>query len=185
MNEPITETLILPGLGGSGPDHWQSRWEKRYGYARVEQASWDAPSLDEWSATLDERVHRATAPVVLVAHSLACSLIAHWSASASRLPLAALLVAPADIDAFVATLPQVRSFAPVSLRRLPFATTVVASDDDPYVTLERAEHFARCWGSELARIGAAGHINAESGLDDWQHGHSLLDALRARAQLTR
>lgn len=178
------ETLILPGLGGSGPDHWQSGWEKRYGYARVEQANWDAPSLGDWMAVLDERVHRASSPVVLVAHSLACSLIAHWAESASRIPLAALLVAPADIDALASTLPQVASFAPVPMRRLPFATTVVASDDDPYVSSDRAERCARSWGSEFVTVGAAGHINAESSLGDWPHGHALLEALIARAQLT-
>lgn len=179
-SSPI-ETLVLPGLGGSGPEHWQSRWERRYGYTRLEQASWDAPRLDAWAAALDERVARASGPVVLVAHSLACVLIARWAAAAARAPLAALLVAPADVDAFVATLPEVASFAPVALTRLPFATTVVASEDDPYIALDRAAHFARAWGSELACVGAAGHINADSGLGDWPQGHALLEALVARA----
>lgn len=182
MNEaPRIEPLMLPGLGGSGPDHWQSRWEQRHGYSRLEQASWDAPRWTEWSAALESRVARASGRVVLVAHSLACALVARWAVETQRAPLAALLVAPADIDAHAASLPAVQSFAPMSLRPLPFATLVVASEDDPYVSSERAACFARAWESELVSIGAAGHINAASGLGDWSQGHALLEALIARA----
>ncbi len=140
------ELWQIPGLGGSGPDHWQSRWERRYGDARLEQRSWDAPQWTTWSAALEARVARASGPVVLVAHSLGCSLVARWAIETLRAPRAALLVAPADIDAHAAALPAVQSFAPLSLRPLPFATTVVASDDDPYVSSERAALFARSVG---------------------------------------
>jgi len=30
----------LPGWLGSGPTHWQSRWEQAYGFERVEQDDW-------------------------------------------------------------------------------------------------------------------------------------------------
>ncbi|HJR23337.1 MAG TPA: alpha/beta hydrolase, partial [Dongiaceae bacterium] len=36
--------LIITGLGGSGPEHWQSLWQARLPDARrVEQADWDKP----------------------------------------------------------------------------------------------------------------------------------------------
>jgi predicted alpha/beta hydrolase family esterase len=39
-----TRVLILPGLGNSGPDHWQSHWERGDAACRrVEQDDWDAP----------------------------------------------------------------------------------------------------------------------------------------------
>ncbi|HTF82293.1 MAG TPA: alpha/beta hydrolase, partial [Cytophagales bacterium] len=34
---------------------------------------------------------------------------------------------------------------PMPLIKLPFPTMVVASEDDPYVSVERAQHFAACW----------------------------------------
>jgi predicted alpha/beta hydrolase family esterase len=41
-------TLIVPGLNGSGPGHWQTLWEEKYGYKRVEQRDWEKPDLLEW-----------------------------------------------------------------------------------------------------------------------------------------
>lgn len=66
------------------------------------------------------------------------------------------------------------------LNRLPFPSIVVASSDDPYVTLERAEEFARAWGSEFVNIGPGGHLNSASGLGDWPVGFALLERLRSR-----
>ena len=72
-----SSVLIVPGLGGSGPQHWQSVWQARYPeLRRVEQASWDEPRLGPWVATLEAHVLAANAPVVLVAHSLGCLLVA-------------------------------------------------------------------------------------------------------------
>jgi len=70
--------LVVPGLGGSGPDHWQTRWEREHGYVRVEQAEWDQPQPNAWVAQLERVLASQNAPCVLVAHSLGCALIAHW-----------------------------------------------------------------------------------------------------------
>jgi predicted alpha/beta hydrolase family esterase len=64
------------------------------------------------------------------------------------------------------------------LRKLPFRSVVVASTDDPYVTLERAEFFARSWGSLLIKIANAGHINATSNHGPWPEGEAWLEQLR-------
>ena len=43
--------VIVPGIGNSGPDHWQSHWETAFpGAARIAPASWDAPDLADWTA---------------------------------------------------------------------------------------------------------------------------------------
>jgi predicted alpha/beta hydrolase family esterase len=173
--------LLLPGLGNSGARHWQTLWELRYGYTRVIQHDWDRPERDLWVAAIDDAVQDARAPVVLVAHSLACAAVAHWA----RRPLArkiaaALLVAPADVDSPTHMPPETRSFAPLPLDPLPFAAVVVASDSDPYVDLERARQFAESWSAEWVTIGDVGHINADSGLGDWPEGHRLLERLVAR-----
>ena len=175
--------LVVPGLGGSGPAHWQTRWEALYPrHRRVQQRDWDHPDREDWLATLGAALEAAAEPAVLVAHSLGCILVAHAAARpfAARIA-AALLVAPADVDSFDPAFAPTRSFAPVPLDRLPFPATVVASRNDPYATLARARLFAGAWGSELVDLGSCGHINADSGLDDWPLGRRLFEALLTRA----
>lgn len=76
----MTSVLILPGIGNSGPDHWQSLWEKaNSSFVRVQQRNWDHPVCNEWLEALENAVARAGANTVLVAHSLACALVAHWA----------------------------------------------------------------------------------------------------------
>ena len=177
----ITPVLVLPGYGDSGPGHWQSLWEAEDpACRRVVQRDWMLPRLEDWLDTLARHVAECEGPPVLVAHSLACSLVAHWVTRSEGGVKGALLVAPADVDSPAHTPEEVRDFSPVPLVRFPFPSIVVASSDDPYVSLERAETFARAWGSRLVRIGAAGHINADSGHGEWPEGRRLLDELRAR-----
>jgi predicted alpha/beta hydrolase family esterase len=174
--------LILPGLGGSGPEHWQTRWEACVpGCTRVEQSEWDAPRLEVWLKTVDEAIAREGGPVVLVAHSLACSLVAHGARRPAWAKVAgALLVAPADVESPSHTPPETRNFAPIPRAKLPFPAVVVASSDDPYGPLERARHFAEAWGADLVEVGAKGHINAASGLGEWPEGRRILGSLLGR-----
>lgn len=183
--QPVS-VLVLPGLGNSGPDHWQSIWEAQCGYRRVEQAAWDRPLLPDWLFTLDESVSQSPHGVVLVAHSLACSLVAHFAQArpAARV-LGAFLVSPADVDSPRCTPDETRCFSPMPLRPLPFPATVVASSDDPYVTLERADFFARAWHAEFIDVGRAGHINAGSGHGPWPEGLARFRACLARWSLPR
>ena len=87
--------------------------------------------------------------------------------------IGALLVAPPDTerDDVRGLLP---SWAPIPLDRLPFPSVLVASTDDPYGGFDRAQEFAAAWGSRFVDLGAAGHINAETGLGDWAEGLGLL-----------
>lgn len=122
--------LVLPGLGGAGPEHWQTAWEKAFPqFRRVEQASWDQPVYAEWAARLTAAVEQSARPVVLVAHSLGTSLVMRWSfdhpAPAKRVA-GAFLVAPTDRDRFKAANPSPpRGFGPMILARLPFPSAVV------------------------------------------------------------
>ena len=171
--------LVLPGYGDSGPAHWQSLWEAADATCRrVVQRDWLNPALPEWRERLDRAVGECDRPPILVAHSLGCVLVAHWAPHARRRVAGALLVAPADADMLAPVLDAVASFAPVPLEPLPFPSTVVASSDDPYVSVERAEAFARAWGSRFVMIGRAGHINTDAGYGEWPEGRRLLDELR-------
>jgi predicted alpha/beta hydrolase family esterase len=170
--------LVVPGLGGSGPTHWQSHWERALpGAERVDQTDWGRPTLGEWTANLVEAIRRRPG-ALLVAHSLGCALVAHLAAIiGGRGVSGALLVAPADVDRDTPAGKTLKGFAPMPCQRLPFPSLVVASHSDPFVAIERAEAFARAWGSAFADLGDAGHINVDSGHGPWFEGRVYLDQL--------
>jgi uncharacterized protein len=173
-----TPVLIFPGIGNSGPQHWQSLWESAHpDFVRVQQHDWDKPVCEEWVATLEAAVKQAGPRVVLVAHSLGCLTIAHW-ASGPHSPVAgALLVAVPDPNGPNCP-PNVMGYSLTPTQPLPFPSTVVISADDPYGSAEHAERLARAWGSRVVNIGNRGHINASSGLGEWREGYELLEQLR-------
>jgi len=92
-------------------------------------------------------------------------------------------VAPPDVERADMP-PQVQTWAPIHRQPLPFATTAVLSADDPFADPARSLQLAAAWGSEIVSLGAAGHINADSGLGDWPEGIALLQALATRGGLT-
>jgi predicted alpha/beta hydrolase family esterase len=171
--------LIIPGLYDSGPEHWQSGWERTRGDClRVQQRDWQTPDRSDWVAALDAAVAQFRSPPVLVAHSLGCCTVAHWARTTKRRARGALLVAPSDVEA-PSYPPGTVGFAPMPLEPLPFPTIVVASSDDEYVSPARAAAFAQAWGARLVEIGRAGHINSASGLGAWLDGQRLLEELLA------
>lgn len=178
--------LMLPGLGDSGPGHWQSIWQREIaGAARVTQRDWNRPSLSDWVLHLDRAVLACPLPPILVAHSLACALVAQWGGRMRRPVRGAFLVAPADIDSSEHTPPEVRGFGPMPLSPMPFPTTVVASGDDPYVSVDRARTFARAWKAHWALVERGGHLNADSGFGPWPEGRRLLEELINRTAPAR
>lgn len=171
--------LILPGIGNSGPEHWQSLWERdNPSFTRVQQRDWDRPVCRDWMDVLERSLARSAVNVVLVAHSLACVLVAHWAANTSLTIKGALLVAPPNPDG-PGFPKEAVGFAPLPLNPLRFPSVVVASSNDPYGSLEFARSAASAWGSRFVNIGPAGHINSESGLGGWKEGFSLLQQLVA------
>ncbi|NBN65022.1 RBBP9/YdeN family alpha/beta hydrolase [Pannonibacter tanglangensis] len=176
----MTRFISLPGIGGSGPDHWQTHWEQQDSrITRFVPTHWDTPDLDDWCAALERAVMAAAEPPVLVAHSLACLLVAHWAARSRRPVRAALLVSVPDPAA--ACFPvEARSFAGAPDARLPFPAVMVASSNDPFATLDYARARSAAWGARLVEAGALGHINGKSGLGAWPEGHALLMQIAAR-----
>ena len=171
------KVLILPGIGNSGPDHWQSHWEQaNRGYSRVEQLDWDSPVCSDWVASLEASVKHHGEETILVAHSLACLLVAHWAAKTELTIKAALLVAVPDPLGPVFP-SQATGFAPLPMASLPFKSILIASADDPYGDITHSEQCAASWGSTLVNIGEAGHINSASGLGAWPAGHEWLHEL--------
>ncbi len=173
----MTTVLILPGLHNSGPQHWQSLWEAQHpDYRRVMQQDWENPRRADWVAAVERAVDEAGDDVVLVGHSLGSVTIAHWAQHSQRAIRGALLVAAPDIEAH-RTIPDPTGFAPMPLGRFSFPSIVVASSTDRGCSLERAEYFARSWGSRFANIGDHGHINVDAGFGPWPQGEALLQEL--------
>lgn len=174
------EYLVLPGYGGSGPLHWQTLWEADPAFLRVEQRDWEHPDRADWVRKLEMAVSRPGPDRVLVAHSLACLLVAHWAGSAAPASLSrvkgAFLVAPPD-PAGPEFPASAAGFAPIPAERLPFPSVLVASTDDPYAAPAFAVRCAAGWGSRLVEVGPKGHINAASGLGAWEEGRLLLATL--------
>lgn len=171
--------LHLPGWQDSDPAHWQAQWWQRPGHEKLEQADWHWPRRGDWMARLDEALQGDDLrPVLLVAHSLGCQLVAAWAAH-SRLTSrihAALLVAPPDTER-ADTPPQLHNWRPMRRRRLPFRALAVISSDDPYCTEARARALCADWGAQVWAAGTRGHLNSGSGLGDWPQGWALLQAL--------
>jgi predicted alpha/beta hydrolase family esterase len=167
--------LILPGLGGAGSDHWQSAWAQAFpGLRRVEQENWEKPVYEDWSARLTQAVSQATRPIVLVAHSLGTSLTMRWSSEQTahaKKVAGAFLVAPTDRDRFDASpTSPVRGWGPMILKPLPFPSMILASRNDDRVSFDRAEVFAKAWGSTLVDVGNLGHIGSAAKLGLWPFG---------------
>jgi uncharacterized protein len=189
-NFPPAETeplvLIVPGLNNSGPDHWQTLWERELPHAaRVELGAWDDPRRNTWVNQLNLAIYKAGRPVILVAHSLACHVVSWWS-EYERPPvggpvLGALLVAPPEVERDGVD-SRLARFAPVLKNPLPFPSIVAASRDDPYIGFDRARRLARIWKSRFVDAGWLGHINADSGIRDWPFGQYLLRQLRAAVE---
>jgi predicted alpha/beta hydrolase family esterase len=174
------DILIVPGWSNSGPDHWQSRWERNLRTARrIEQDDWYAPDKDRWTGRVLEAVAMCTRAVVLVGHSLGVPTIVHAAQKLPRGSVAgAFLVGPADVDNADAwptdddePLPAaIRRFAPIPLDPLAFPSRLIASSTDPYCSVERAQQLGSAWGSDVSVIANAGHINSQSGHGPWPEG---------------
>lgn len=178
--------LIIPGWNGSGPDHWQTHWEQTLPNAtRVQQPNWQWPSREDWVSQLARQIEQDERPAILIAHSLGCITLSHWAANAPKSLLsrvrAALLVAPADVERPNCPEP-LRGFAPLELKSLPFPSLLVGSDNDRAASAARAIEFGEAWGSKIAILSGAGHINVEAGFIRWDEGFGFLYQLQELAE---
>jgi uncharacterized protein len=170
----------MPGWQDSGPDHWQSHWERAHPqWRRLHGLDWDTPTRDGWVAGLDAALREIGGSVVLACHSLGCHTAAAWVSRHGAGPVrAALLVTPPDLERADMP-PEIQGFTPLVLRPLPFPSVLVTSDNDEWCQPERSAFFAKRWGSRHLELGSAGHINADAGFGPWSEGEALLAELLA------
>lgn len=163
--------LIVPGLGDSGPAHWQSWLMQLLPNAqRVTQNDWETASLPDWADRLGEAIDAAGAPAWIVAHSFgALATVVAGILRPDRIK-GALLVAPPDPDRL--GIPDV-----LLEEKLNFPSIVVGSENDPWATAASARRAAEIWGSTFVSAGRSGHINTESGHGPWPSVFGHLHAL--------
>jgi predicted alpha/beta hydrolase family esterase len=137
---------------------------------------WAKPRRQEWIAALNDAIGDAAQPPLLVAHDFGALAVVHWASSHTRRVAAAMLVAPLDTDA-PAFPAEMRSFHPLPRRRLGFPSVLVASSDDPYCSIQRAQELANAWGSRFEDVGPCGHINEIFGFGPWPDGEEILKTL--------
>lgn len=172
----MADIIILPGIFNSGDTHWQTLWQ--HGDPRMRRfrpADWDRPDLGDWIAALNREIAACARPPVLVAHSLACLLVAHAAP-------------PTVAGAFLVSVPDPAStpfpaaaagFADPPAAAFDFPSLIVASTNDPFATADHMRRRAGQWASGLVEVGAHGHINGNSGLGAWPEGRNLLHAFMA------
>lgn len=170
----MSTTLIVPGLHSSGPNHWQTWFEEQIpGTVRVIQGDWSKADLPEWARRTRRQIVRNPGRIFVVAHSFGVLASVQAASDFGERIAGALLVAPADPDKFGIAdhLPQTA---------LPFPSVVVASSNDPWMSLWKAAHWADLWGADFVNLGEAGHINTEAGFGAWPEGLAIFERLRLR-----
>jgi predicted alpha/beta hydrolase family esterase len=180
--------LVVPGLRDHVAQHWQTLLVARLEGAGRPVRSVPPMGRDNLScAARVEAIEREACaiegPLVIVAHSGGCIMVAHWARRTQRAVQAALLATPPD---FEVPMPEgypslealdAGGWLPVPRERLPFRSIVAASRDDPLASYDRVLALAAQWGSECVDLGAVGHLNPASGFGEWPGVDELLEAL--------
>jgi predicted alpha/beta hydrolase family esterase len=177
-----TENLYffnIPGYSNSSEEHWQSiiEQEQKIPVRRIGQKDWYSPDCKQWISVLDDYLAGYDfSKVILIGHSLGCITIIHWLHKYKKKIKAAILVAPADAgsEKFQKEI-QAEGFNPVPLEKLDCYSVVVASENDEWVSLEKAEFYSDQWGSQFMNIGKAGHINVTSGYGKWDNIYEIIE----------
>lgn len=179
-----TPVLILPGYLGSGPAHWQSWLERQLpATRRVTGIDWSNPTLGRWASAVGKAIDRANGPVWLVAHSFGCLAGVVAASTRPERVAGALLVAPADPERFSEHGFRRADESGIARHlyniRLPCPSLLVASTDDPWMNFASAAYWAERWGCRLHSLGAAGHVNVDSGFGPWPEGLAMLRVMQS------
>jgi hypothetical protein len=182
--------LIVPGLRDAVAQHWQTLLEARLreqGRPVVSVPPMGRAELDCATkvAAIERAAQAVAGPIVIVAHSGGCIMIAHWAQRTKRAVQGALLAAPPDFERPMPegypTLEQLDAagWLPVPRTRLPFRSIVGASRNDPLADYDRVVELARAWGGELVDLGEVGHLNPASGYGAWPRADEFIARLSA------
>jgi predicted alpha/beta hydrolase family esterase len=186
MTQPTV--LIVPGLRDDVATHWQTLLEARLRAAGRPVASVPPMGRENLDCArkvvaIEQTAQAVDGPIVLVAHSGGCIMVAHWARSTKRAVQGALLAAPPDFERPMPdgypTLAQLDAagWLPVPRAPLPFRSIVGASRNDPLAGHDRVAELAQAWGSELVDLGEVGHLNPASGYGEWPRADDFIAEL--------
>lgn len=183
--------LILHGLGGSGPDHWQT-WlaheliRKNFHVKYPTFTNFDSPNRKVWLDELSTALR--TIPkennLTIITHSLGCLLWLHYASTQNKqIAKQVILVAPPSPNHI---LNEAQSFYPVpldgnNLKKASENTLFIHSSNDPYCSIEDSSRFLNL-GLPSITIPNAGHINTLSGYGKWPWILDLCQVSEMRSQ---
>ncbi|HEY6132857.1 MAG TPA: alpha/beta hydrolase [Rubrivivax sp.] len=184
----VPTVLIVPGLRDHVERHWQTLLARKLPQVRV------VPPMGRENLDCTKRVRAIErcaqaipGPLVIVAHSGGCIMLAHWALQTKRPVQGALLATPPDFERPMPegypTLDALREsgWLPVPRAPLPFRSIVAASRNDPLAGYGRVAELAQAWGSELVDLGPVGHLNPASGHGEWPRAEDFIAELSATA----
>ncbi|HCD05358.1 MAG TPA: alpha/beta hydrolase [Methylophaga sp.] len=170
-----TKILTVPGYHGSDENHWQTWLEQQFPDSeRLTGKNWKSPRIYPWAEALEKQLDTMPGQVILVAHSFGClvsALIASWRPEKVA---GVILVAPAAPQRFSLYGPITENQQNLQTiagalpdQRLNTLGVLVASKNDPWMSVVQADQLSRDWGLAFYNAGNAGHINSESGYGEW------------------
>ncbi len=181
----MIHTIIVPGVGGSEFDHWQSKLQRELvSCSRVQQQDWNLPILKDWIAQFIETLNKAQDPVQIVAHSFGCLTTVAALAQHPEVAIKVrkiILVAPANPSRFGEA-----GFARNSIGnyeayfhalKINVAAEMIISENDPWLDFENAQKLAKAWKIKARNLGKVGHINVASGFGHFPeiYDHLILE----------
>ena len=178
----MIHTVIVPGVGGSEHDHWQS-WLQRQlkSCSRVQQQDWNKPVLHAWVEQFVKTVQAIQEPIQIVAHSFGClttvaALAQHPELNQNIKNL--VLVAPANParfgDAGFARDSQNDYQQYFHQLKLQVRTQMIISENDPWLNFQDALQLAKAWKIRPKNLGQVGHINVASGFGPFPEIYDFL-----------
>ena len=182
--------LIVPGLRDAVAQHWQTLLEARLRAAGRPVAAVLPMGREDLDCAarvgaIERAARSVEGPLVVVAHSGGCIMVAHWAKKTRRAVRGALLATPPDFEKPMPpgypTIEALRAggWLPVPRERLKFRTIVGASRDDPLASFARVVGLANEWGAEVEDLGWVGHLNPASGYGEWSGADPLVARLSA------
>ena len=180
--------LILHGLGGNKPTHWQE-WivgklteaGKTVAYPKMPDPS--SPRLDAWQTALKDELAKIKANdpdavLTVLTHSMGAISWIHFAAQfegAEPIAERVLLIAPPYVmpsalpldfpDSVAEFFPP--PFSPAKMKAAALETVLIASDTDDYSTFDQASGYAAKLGIPIEKLSGAGHISPYYGYGEW------------------
>ena len=186
----LPTVLIVPGLRDHVDAHWQTllaadleaRGRKVRTVPPMGRADLDCATK---VAAIEREAQAIDGPLILVAHSGGCVMVAHWARQSRRPVWGALMAAPPDFEEAMPegypTLEDLRGggWLPVPRDPLPFPSITAVSRNDPLGDHARVVELGQAWGSRLVDLGEVGHLNPASGFGEWPQAEQLIAELAA------